>query len=277
MVLSIPLALAGAGGQRGLHARPLLQRRGRPQQVEQGPPEPGAAQGGAAGGGGRRCRRGPGGPSAEIGYGARRAADSSRSPSPLPLSARANSAVDMRQLTSALLDAREGTGEVRAVLLRAAFKPRLPGGVGRGARAGRGCLQARAGRGWGEARACIDRSSRRCARVRRWYGRCMACPPYPPSPIAPRPHQDGLPAQQGGGVAQGAGGVRGGGGDGVSGGRLGGRARVCRGPCCPGEGGQAPSGLWRELPPARWCYLSAAAEPAPCVQPPAAGWFPTPR
>ncbi|KAI7840212.1 hypothetical protein COHA_005994 [Chlorella ohadii] len=40
---------------------------------------------------------------------------------------RANSAVDMRQLTSALLDAREGTGEVRAVLLRAAFRPRLPG------------------------------------------------------------------------------------------------------------------------------------------------------
>lgn len=33
----------------------------------------------------------------------------------------------MRQLTSALLDAREGTGEVRATLLRAAFKPRLPG------------------------------------------------------------------------------------------------------------------------------------------------------
>lgn len=46
---------------------------------------------------------------------------------------RANSAVDMRQLTSALLDAREGTGEVRAVLLRAAFRPRLPG-------AGAGCL-----------------------------------------------------------------------------------------------------------------------------------------
>jgi hypothetical protein len=33
----------------------------------------------------------------------------------------------MRQLTSALVEAREGTGEVRAILLRAAFKPRLPG------------------------------------------------------------------------------------------------------------------------------------------------------
>ncbi|KAL4429625.1 hypothetical protein ABPG77_008674 [Micractinium sp. CCAP 211/92] len=40
---------------------------------------------------------------------------------------RAGSAVDMRQLTASLLDAREGTGEVRACLLRAAFKPRLPG------------------------------------------------------------------------------------------------------------------------------------------------------
>jgi hypothetical protein len=33
----------------------------------------------------------------------------------------------MRQLTNALMEAREGTGEVRATLLRAAFKPRLPG------------------------------------------------------------------------------------------------------------------------------------------------------
>ena len=40
----------------------------------------------------------------------------------------------MRQLTSALLDAREGTGEVRAILLRAAFRPRLPGAL-----AGSGC------------------------------------------------------------------------------------------------------------------------------------------
>ena len=40
---------------------------------------------------------------------------------------RSNSAVDMRQLTNALVDAREGTGEVRTILLRAAFKPRLPG------------------------------------------------------------------------------------------------------------------------------------------------------
>ena len=39
----------------------------------------------------------------------------------------AGSAVDMRQLTASLLEAREGTGEVRACLLRAAFKPRLPG------------------------------------------------------------------------------------------------------------------------------------------------------
>ncbi|KFM24632.1 Pentatricopeptide repeat-containing protein, mitochondrial [Auxenochlorella protothecoides] len=36
-------------------------------------------------------------------------------------------AVDMRQLSQALIDAREGTGEVRSVLLRASFKPRLPG------------------------------------------------------------------------------------------------------------------------------------------------------
>lgn len=42
---------------------------------------------------------------------------------------RSNSAVDMRQLTNALVEAREGTGEVRAILLRAAFKPRLPGGA----------------------------------------------------------------------------------------------------------------------------------------------------
>ncbi|KAL4458358.1 hypothetical protein ABPG75_013223 [Micractinium tetrahymenae] len=48
------------------------------------------------------------------------------SPPALPLS-RAGSAVDMRQLTASLLEAREGTGEVRACLLRAAFKPRLPG------------------------------------------------------------------------------------------------------------------------------------------------------
>lgn len=40
---------------------------------------------------------------------------------------RANSAVDMRQLSVALADAREGTGEVREILLRAGFKPRLPG------------------------------------------------------------------------------------------------------------------------------------------------------
>lgn len=40
---------------------------------------------------------------------------------------RTGSAVDMRQLTASLLEAREGTGEVRACLLRAAFKPRLPG------------------------------------------------------------------------------------------------------------------------------------------------------
>ena len=33
----------------------------------------------------------------------------------------------MRQLTASLLDAREGSGEVRGALLRAAFKPRLPG------------------------------------------------------------------------------------------------------------------------------------------------------
>lgn len=38
-----------------------------------------------------------------------------------------NSAVDMRQLTTALVDAREGTGEVRAALLSASFRPRLPG------------------------------------------------------------------------------------------------------------------------------------------------------
>lgn len=51
----------------------------------------------------------------------------------LPLSTprRANSAVDMRQLTASLVDAREGTGEVRAILLRAAFKPRLPGAPAR--------------------------------------------------------------------------------------------------------------------------------------------------
>ena len=42
--------------------------------------------------------------------------------------AAASSAVDMRQLTTSLVEAREGTGEVRAILLRAAFKPRLPGG-----------------------------------------------------------------------------------------------------------------------------------------------------
>ena len=35
--------------------------------------------------------------------------------------------MDMRQLTQALAEAQEGTGEVRAVLLHAAFKPRLPG------------------------------------------------------------------------------------------------------------------------------------------------------
>jgi hypothetical protein len=33
----------------------------------------------------------------------------------------------MRQLTNALIEAREGTGEVRSVLLQASFKPRLPG------------------------------------------------------------------------------------------------------------------------------------------------------
>lgn len=33
----------------------------------------------------------------------------------------------MRQLTNALVEAREGTGEVRSVLLSAAFRPRLPG------------------------------------------------------------------------------------------------------------------------------------------------------
>ena len=33
----------------------------------------------------------------------------------------------MRQLTAALGAAREGTGEVRAALTRAAFRPRLPG------------------------------------------------------------------------------------------------------------------------------------------------------
>ncbi len=33
----------------------------------------------------------------------------------------------MRQLTNALVEAREGMGDVRSVLLRAAFKPRLPG------------------------------------------------------------------------------------------------------------------------------------------------------
>ena len=33
----------------------------------------------------------------------------------------------MKQLTAALLEAREGTGEVRSILLAAAFKPRLPG------------------------------------------------------------------------------------------------------------------------------------------------------
>lgn len=50
---------------------------------------------------------------------------------PLPsfffLGLRSNSAVDMRQLTNALVEAREGTGEVRSVLLSAAFRPRLPG------------------------------------------------------------------------------------------------------------------------------------------------------
>lgn len=35
--------------------------------------------------------------------------------------------MDMRQLTNALGAAREGCGEVRAVLLQAAFRPRLPG------------------------------------------------------------------------------------------------------------------------------------------------------
>jgi hypothetical protein len=40
---------------------------------------------------------------------------------------RANSALDMRQLSIALTDAREGTGEVRSILLKAGFRPRLPG------------------------------------------------------------------------------------------------------------------------------------------------------
>ncbi|GAB4822151.1 hypothetical protein N2152v2_009197 [Parachlorella kessleri] len=40
---------------------------------------------------------------------------------------RLNSVLDMRQLSVALGEAREGTGEVRSILLRAAFKPRLPG------------------------------------------------------------------------------------------------------------------------------------------------------
>lgn len=41
--------------------------------------------------------------------------------------ARTSSAIDMRQLSNALLTAREGTGEVRAILLQASFRPRLPG------------------------------------------------------------------------------------------------------------------------------------------------------
>lgn len=41
--------------------------------------------------------------------------------------ARSGSVCDMRQLTSALMEAREGTGEVRTVLLQAGFRPRLPG------------------------------------------------------------------------------------------------------------------------------------------------------
>lgn len=44
-----------------------------------------------------------------------------------PVKPRANSAVDMRQLTNALMSAREGTGEVRTALVSAAFRPRLPG------------------------------------------------------------------------------------------------------------------------------------------------------
>jgi len=46
---------------------------------------------------------------------------------PLPRLCRTNSAVDMKQLTDALSKAREGTGEVRSTLLKAAFRPRLPG------------------------------------------------------------------------------------------------------------------------------------------------------
>ena len=44
-----------------------------------------------------------------------------------PTPRRAGSAADMRQLTASLMDAREGTGEVRSVLLHASFRPRLPG------------------------------------------------------------------------------------------------------------------------------------------------------
>lgn len=47
--------------------------------------------------------------------------------SPFIFSRRANSAVDMRQLTRALVEAREGSGQVRDALLSAAFRPRLPG------------------------------------------------------------------------------------------------------------------------------------------------------
>jgi hypothetical protein len=46
----------------------------------------------------------------------------------------------MRQLSNALLTAREGTGEVRAILLQASFRPRLPGE----ARARQGRAQASA-------------------------------------------------------------------------------------------------------------------------------------
>lgn len=38
--------------------------------------------------------------------------------------------MDMRQLSNALVEAREGTGEVRSILLKASFRPRLPGGRG---------------------------------------------------------------------------------------------------------------------------------------------------
>lgn len=53
--------------------------------------------------------------------------------------------MDMRQLSNALVEAREGTGEVRSILLKASFRPRLPGGRGG---AGRPRAGRRGGTGW---------------------------------------------------------------------------------------------------------------------------------